>query len=274
MLYLKKYYFIQVYFIALIQIAPIAMPIVAFIGYAAISGQPLTPAIIFPALSLFNGLFQPILTIPQSLTSVVIASVSWKRLVEFLMAEEASFLSENVKVDSGSDIVLDVEHGYFKWEKVLEEKPKDQKKSKKDKEKKNLEEKNNDDLGETQFELKDICLKIKKGSKVAIVGPVGSGKSSLLSALIGEMPKTQGSIALSGSYAYCCQQAWILTETIQGNILFNSELDQSKLDSIINSIGFEPDLELFPSGVMTEIGEKGVNLSGGQKARVALVFRN
>jgi ABC-type multidrug transport system fused ATPase/permease subunit len=84
------------------------------------------------------------------------------------------------------------------------------------------------------------------------------------------MAKKSGTFYLNGSLAYCAQQPWILTDTILGNIVFNEDIDQQKLQSVIKACALDTDLELFPNGLLTEIGEKGVNLSGGQKARIAL----
>jgi ATP-binding cassette subfamily C (CFTR/MRP) protein 1 len=150
---------------------------------------------------------------------------------------------------------------------------KQKKKAKKQKEKEPVKEQVPKDL----FRLSKLDFSVNRGSKVAIVGAVGSGKSSLLSGLIGEMPKLTGSLEVHGTVAYCAQQPWILTDTIEGNIVFNQEFDQEKLDSVLKACGLDADLLMFPAGLKTEIGEKGVNLSGGQKARVALaraMYRN
>ena len=120
------------------------------------------------------------------------------------------------------------------------------------------------------FKLDDLSINIPIGMKCGIVGPVGSGKSTLLSALIGEVRKTQGEFFINGSIGYCSQQPWILSETILENILFEKPLDKDRLANIIRACELESDLEMFPDGLKTEIGEKGVNLSGGQKARVSL----
>ncbi|KAL2914572.1 hypothetical protein HK105_205923 [Polyrhizophydium stewartii] len=120
------------------------------------------------------------------------------------------------------------------------------------------------------FALQDITLDIPRGSLVAVVGSVGSGKSSLLSALIGSMRKTAGDSALFGSVAYCAQEPWILTGTIEENIVFGDDAVRARIPDAIAAACLDRDLEILPNGLGTQIGEKGINLSGGQKARVAL----
>lgn len=118
--------------------------------------------------------------------------------------------------------------------------------------------------------LLDIDLRIKKGSLVMIVGTVGAGKSSLLSALIGDMKRTSGNAALRGSIAYCAQNAWMVNDTVQGNILFGKEFDEKRYNEIIECCALTQDFKVFTHGDQTEIGEKGVNMSGGQRQRVSL----
>nr|KAJ3420865.1 Canalicular multispecific organic anion transporter 2 [Polyrhizophydium stewartii] len=120
------------------------------------------------------------------------------------------------------------------------------------------------------FALHDITLDIPCGSLVAVVGSVGSGKSSLLSALIGGMRKTAGDSALFGSVAYCAQEPWILTGTIEENIVFGDDSVRARVPAAVAAACLDRDLEILPNGLGTQIGEKGINLSGGQKARVAL----
>uniref|UniRef100_A0A663MAA8 ATP binding cassette subfamily C member 2 n=1 Tax=Athene cunicularia TaxID=194338 RepID=A0A663MAA8_ATHCN len=115
-----------------------------------------------------------------------------------------------------------------------------------------------------------VTLDIAPGSLVAVVGAVGSGKSSLVSAMLGEMENIKGHINIQGSLAYVPQQAWIQNATLKDNILFGSELDEARYQQVIKACALLPDLELLPAGDQTEIGEKGINLSGGQKQRVSL----
>ncbi|KAF9971484.1 Multidrug resistance-associated protein 1 [Actinomortierella ambigua] len=118
--------------------------------------------------------------------------------------------------------------------------------------------------------LKEIHLTVQAKSLTAIVGRVGQGKTSLLSAIIGDMYKRQGVVRIRGRVAYAAQQAWIINATVRENIVFGMPFDQDKYDRIIYAAGLKPDIEMLPAGDQTEIGERGINLSGGQKQRVSL----
>ncbi|XP_059177504.1 multidrug resistance-associated protein 1-like isoform X2 [Physella acuta] len=118
--------------------------------------------------------------------------------------------------------------------------------------------------------LKNICLQVKKSSLVAVVGMVGSGKSSLLSAILGEMVVHSGRVKKQGIIGYVPQEAWIQHNTLRDNILFGSEMRDDEYTEVIKACALRPDLEVLPSGDDTEIGENGINLSGGQKQRVSL----
>lgn len=118
--------------------------------------------------------------------------------------------------------------------------------------------------------LHRIDLRIKRGSLVGICGGVGSGKSSLLSALLGQMTLLEGNVAASGGFAYVSQQAWILNDSLRQNILFGNEYDPNKYNAVLEACCLLPDLAELPYGDMTEIGERGANLSGGQRQRVSM----
>lgn len=117
-------------------------------------------------------------------------------------------------------------------------------------------------------QIKDISFSIPRGQLCAIVGPVGSGKSSLLSAMIGEMKTLSGSVTFGGRVGYCPQQAWIQNATVKNNILFGQPYDEIRYQKAIFDSCLTSDLDMLPHGDMTEIGEKGITLSGGQKQRV------
>jgi ABC-type multidrug transport system fused ATPase/permease subunit len=118
--------------------------------------------------------------------------------------------------------------------------------------------------------LRDLTLSVEPGQFVAIVGTVGAGKSSLLSAVLGEMHKRTGYFNLNSSVAYVPQQAWIQNNTVKENILFGQGFNEDHYNEVVRACALQPDLDMMPAGDSTEIGEKGINMSGGQKQRVSL----
>jgi ATP-binding cassette subfamily C (CFTR/MRP) protein 1 len=119
--------------------------------------------------------------------------------------------------------------------------------------------------------LKNISVSVPKQKLVAIVGQVGAGKSSLLYALLGDMFKTKGYVNINGSIAYVPQQAWIQNATLQQNIIYTNALDEKKLNKVIDNCALTQDLEVLPGGQLTEIGEKGINLSGLTIVAISIV---
>ena len=121
--------------------------------------------------------------------------------------------------------------------------------------------------------LKDINVQIKKGEHIGIIGEVGSGKTCLLNAFINNLQvfsEKKGNIKLSGKISFVSQSPWILNATVEENILFFSPKDEEKYKKVLSISQLEPDLLTLPKGDQTEIGEKGLNLSGGQKARISI----
>ena len=129
--------------------------------------------------------------------------------------------------------------------------------------------------------LRDLSIVIEPGDLVAVVGTVGCGKSSFLSAILGEMEPMNGSRIYvpsgeekdsSVKLSYCCQSPWVVNDTLRGNILFGREFDQDRYDAVVEACALLDDLAILPAGDKTEIGERGINLSGGQKVRNAYCF--
>lgn len=118
------------------------------------------------------------------------------------------------------------------------------------------------------FSVQNLNITIKRGELVAIVGTVGSGKSSILSALVGEMRKGQGTLTVTGTVGFCAQVPWIMNATVRENILFGRDFDEVRYKEVIHAAALEPDFEIFPNGDATDIGERGITISGGQKQRL------
>ncbi|XP_018359852.1 PREDICTED: multidrug resistance-associated protein 1 isoform X1 [Trachymyrmex cornetzi] len=221
--------------------APFLVSLVSFTTYVLIDEKNvLNSTIAFVSLSLFNILRFPLSMLPMMITNIVQAYVSVKRINKFMNMEELD--PNNVQHDPSEPHALVIENGTFCWDSEEIERP----------------------------ILRNINLHVEQGQLVAIVGTVGSGKSSLLSALLGEMDKVSGKVNTKGSIAYVSQQAWIQNATLQDNVLFGKALNKSVYNSVIEACALTPDFKMLPAGDQTEIGEKGINLSGGQKQRVAL----
>nr|WPH24505.1 ABC transporter subfamily C1 [Tetranychus urticae] len=118
--------------------------------------------------------------------------------------------------------------------------------------------------------LKDIDMKFERNKLVAIVGTVGSGKSSLISAILGDLYKSKGLINVDGKIAYVPQSAWIMNSTVRRNILLENPFVRDKYNPVIDACALDPDFKLLSGGDATEIGERGINISGGQKQRISI----
>lgn len=120
------------------------------------------------------------------------------------------------------------------------------------------------------FEMRHVSLRVEPGELVCVVGRVGSGKTSLVQGILGEMERLNGSVTLSKSMAYVPQQAWIVNGTVRDNVMFGLPFDQARWDEAVRCSALGADLLTLPAGDRTEIGERGINLSGGQKQRISL----
>ncbi|XP_023235793.1 multidrug resistance-associated protein 4-like isoform X3 [Centruroides sculpturatus] len=118
--------------------------------------------------------------------------------------------------------------------------------------------------------LNGISLNMQSGELLIVIGPVGSGKTSLLMSLLGEIPITSGEVSVKGKISYASQESWVFNATIKENILFGEEYQEDKYKEILHITALEKDISLFPKGDLTIVGERGVIMSGGQKARINL----
>lgn len=262
------------------------MSLLSFGIYAAVGGPggtpgEITPHVIFVSLSLFGLLSKPISSMDTLLSSTTSILVATRRIQAFLLSEELPIDSTSVFGGDGEDDVV-VKEAILSWYKQVTDNQINRNNS-------NSQDGHGDDdatgdentpllasssISETGTlsrapTLTNLNFRLKSGSLTAVVGRIGSGKSSLLSALIGDMYKYQGSIQVRGSVAYVSQQAWILHSSVQDNILFGKPMDQERYEAVIQACCLQQDLDMLPAGDQTEIGERGINLSGGQKQRVA-----
>jgi ABC-type multidrug transport system fused ATPase/permease subunit len=248
---------------------PLLVSLVSFTTYVLTDSEEVPHKLdstkVFVSLTLFNILRFPLVMFPMIIVQFTMAKVSIRRLTKFLCLSEIDFESvkhnPDVAMDTNKNAVK-LENASFNWDEKLDEK--------KDPAKLNNTIDSTESTEKTNFSLKNLNLEIKNGELVAIIGSVGSGKSSLIQALLGDMHKIDGRAQINGKLAYVPQQAWIMNLTLKENITFMQENDDKKYKKIIEACALKSDIEMLPGGDMTEIGEKGINLSGGQKQRVSL----
>ncbi|SPQ99729.1 unnamed protein product (mitochondrion) [Plasmodiophora brassicae] len=214
---------------------PMMVSVVAFASHVLLFGNVLTVAQAFTSLALFSVMTFPLFLLPMVLNDWVNAKVAIGRLQEYLLAEELHdrpFSTPDPSLPS-----VEISNGEFAWE--------------------------NDDIV-----LHDIDLSVRSGELLAVIGRTGCGKSSLLSSILCEMDQKAGDVTVRGSIAYVPQQAWIFGGSLRENVTFGRhDGDYSRAVSLA-CLG--PDIEQLSAGHETELGERGVNLSGGQAQRVSL----
>ncbi|KAF8899910.1 ABC protein [Gymnopilus junonius] len=230
---------------------PVLAATLAFVTYTHVTPG-FDVAIIFASLSLFQLLRQPMMFLPRALSAASDARSALARLQHVFNAEIRT--GENLHVEKDLKWGLQVEKATFEWEAACVN------------EDKNSEMPQSDSLA--PFRVENVDMHVQRGSLIAIVGRVGSGKSSLLLGLVGEMRRVSGTVSFGGRVAYCPQTAWIQNATVRDNIAFGQPYDEERYWRVIEQASLVHDLELLADGDLTEIGEKGVNLSGGQKQRI------
>eukprot|EP00026_Physarum_polycephalum_P000563 Phypoly_transcript_00564.p1 GENE.Phypoly_transcript_00564~~Phypoly_transcript_00564.p1 ORF type:complete len:1454 (+),score=273.03 Phypoly_transcript_00564:76-4437(+) len=221
-------------------VTPVLVAAASFTAYA-LMGKTLTAESAFASVAVFNILRQPLAQFPNVVSGFMEAQVSIARLEKFFASEELD--PDAVSSDTlpeNSDIAVRVTGGSFKWGSA------------------------------ESTTLKNINITVKKGELIAVVGSIGSGKSSFISSIIGEIPKIDGKVEVRGTIALVPQQPWIKHTSLKENILFYRKFDSARYYNTIDVCELERDVAVLPSGDLTEIGERGINLSGGQKARVSL----
>ncbi|KAJ4353706.1 Transporter of the ATP-binding cassette (ABC) [Didymosphaeria variabile] len=246
---------------------PILITFLSFLVYTKVEKKDLVPSVAFTALSLFQILRIPLDQLADMVAHVQESKVSVDRIEEYLNEPETEKYAQLVthKKDAKGSPLIGFERGTFSWGgKDLQDK-----------------------TAANAFKLMDLNLRFKVGDLNVIVGPTGSGKTSLLMALLGEMTKLKGDVYLPGgrsredmkldpetglteSVAYCAQQAWLVNGTVKDNIIFASHFDAKRYKDVIVACSLQRDLDILDAGDETFVGEKGVTLSGGQKQRISL----
>ncbi|XP_038067062.1 ATP-binding cassette sub-family C member 8-like isoform X2 [Patiria miniata] len=278
--------------------SPLMVTLVSYGLYTKLTGLPLTSDVAFAALSVFNQMSLPLFLMPMVFVMHINAVVSTKRLRTFFEAPEI----EKSELDE-EDTEVEVGRGLINQEVAVR-----QPKRRRAEDRQHLltsseeEDRMYDDVihaispspvhpslpdniairirGDYTWDkdattptLKNIDLDIPVGKLTMVVGQVGSGKSSLLSAILGEMTTVSGRVQWNSQYdsvAYGAQKAWLLNASLKENILFGNKLEKDRYKKVIAACSLQPDIDILPGGDKTEIGEKGINLSGGQKQRVSV----
>ncbi|KAK7826246.1 abc transporter c family member 8 [Quercus suber] len=222
-------------------ISPTIISSVVFLGCIIFGSAPLNASTIFTVLASLRTTGEPVRMIPEALSSLVQVKVSFDRLNAFLLDDELKNYELRRIPYQNSDKSVKMQSGNFSWDPEI--------------------------MIPT---LRDVNLEIRCGQKVAVCGPVGAGKSSLLYAVLEEIPKISGTVNAFGSIAYVSQTSWIQGGTIRDNILYGKPMDKTKYEKAIKACALDKDINNFNHGDLTEIGQRGLNMSGGQKQRIQL----
>ncbi|XP_058074510.1 ABC transporter C family member 3-like isoform X2 [Magnolia sinica] len=238
--WLKKYVYTSAMTTFVFWGAPTFVSVITF-GACMLMGIPLESGKILSALATFRILQEPIYNLPDTISMVAQTKVSLDRISSFLRLEDLQPDVVERLPEGSSDVAVEISNGNFSW-----------------------------DLSSANPTLKDLNFRVLHGMRVAVCGTVGSGKSSLLSCILGEVPKISGTIKLCGTKAYVAQSPWIQSGKIEENILFGKEMDREKYEHVLEACSLKKDLEILSFGDQTVIGERGINLSGGQKQRIQI----
>ncbi|KAL5975295.1 hypothetical protein ACLOJK_031974 [Asimina triloba] len=238
--WLMKFLYSNAMTVFLFYCAPTFVSVVTF-GACMLMGIPLESGKILSALATFRVLQEPIYNLPDTISMIAQTKVSLDRIASFLCLED---LRPDVveKLPEGSSCVaVEIRSGNFSW-----------------------------DLSSAKPTLSDLNFQVLHGMRVAVCGTVGSGKSSLLACILGELHKLSGTVEVCGTKAYVAQSPWIQSGKIEENILFGKAMDRDRYERALEACSLKKDLEILAFGDQTIIGERGINLSGGQKQRIQI----
>ncbi|KAJ1685309.1 hypothetical protein LUZ63_016699 [Rhynchospora breviuscula] len=238
--WIKKIFYTNIGMMILFMGSSTFIAVLTF-GTCTLIGIPLSSGKVLSALATIRVLQGPIYSLPYTISVLIQAKVSLDRISSFLCLEDLPNDVVHRAPGGCSEVAVEIRNGTFSW--VSE--------------------------GEVPT-LEDLNLRVFHGMNVAVCGVVGSGKSSLLSCVLGEMPKVSGEVKVCGSTAYVSQSPWIQSGTIEDNILFGTKMNRDRYEGILKACSLNKDLEILPHGDQTVIGERGINLSGGQKQRIQI----
>jgi ABC-type multidrug transport system fused ATPase/permease subunit len=264
---LRSKYILWAFAVAVWNTVPVVITFFSFLVYTMVEKKPLYPSIAFTAISLFSILRVPLDQLGDMIAHVQESKVSVDRVEEFLNEEETEKYQQlsHDNTDDDGNKMIGFKDATFSW---------------------GGKEVDGDKIS-TAFRLMDLNINFEIGHLNIIAGPTGSGKTSLLMALLGEMTMIKGKVFLPGGYsredvhpdpvtgltesvAYCAQQAWLVNANIKENILFAAPFDEKRYKDVVVACALERDLEILDNGDETLVGEKGITLSGGQKQRISL----
>ncbi|KEH18316.1 ABC transporter C family member 8 isoform X2 [Medicago truncatula] len=221
--------------------SPTVISAVVFLGCAVSKSAPLNAETVFTVLATLRNMGEPFKLIPEALSIMIQVKVSFDRLNNFLLDEEINNDDGERSLKQFSVNAMEIQDGNFIWD--------------------------HESVSPT---LRDVNIEIRRGQKIAVCGPVGAGKSSLLYSILGEIPKISGTVNVGGTLAYVSQSSWIQSGTVQDNILFGKTMDKTRYEKAIKACALDKDINDFSHGDLTEIGQRGINISGGQKQRIQL----
>jgi len=271
--FLKKSAVLGALNMCLIFSVPVLVSSVSFTVYV-LAGNELTAAKAFTSLALYAVLRMPLIFFPQVIAQLTVALASMDRIEDYLARDEVD--EREVNPLSDNDPAVQISDGTFSWgnlDQRVSERRRTMEQTRQGgavRLQHGLSEESAASDVDYLVTLKNIDLEAQNGELVAIIGPTGSGKSSILHAILGEIPSLNGVVQSRGTIAYVPQQAWIFNATIRENILFGLDFDQKLYDKAVRISGLGKDLRDMVAGDQTEIGERGINLSGGQKQRVSI----
>ncbi|XP_072478211.1 ATP-binding cassette sub-family C member 4 isoform X1 [Notamacropus eugenii] len=220
----------------------VANKIIVFVTFATyvLLGNTISASRVFVAVTLYGAVRLTVtLFFPSAIERLSEALISIQRIKKFLILDEIS--QSSIRLTKDEKALVHVQDFTSYWDKASEIPT-----------------------------LQGVSFTVRPRELLAVVGPVGSGKSSLLSAVLGELPKYKGLVNVKGTIAYVSQQPWVFPGTVRSNILFGKNYEKEKYDKVIKACALRKDLQLLEDGDLTVIGDRGATLSGGQKARINL----